>query len=135
MILVEKNEGFELTFHSTHTHAIKIRHVDLAQKKCETIAGMMKSGFLNDYILNFFKTKPSDHCDHWVDEKELRQIAKRFHLGDEWRSHNDDAKSVYLFVEQNRHVVSFFQPEVKEEGKIIQVFVLVWQTEKQVKYV
>ena len=90
MILVE-NEGFEVLFHSTHTHKIEICHVDLAQKTCETIAGMMKSGLSNDYILEFFKTKSSSYCDYWVDEKNLRQIEKRFYLGDEWRSHNDDA--------------------------------------------
>ena len=65
-----------------------------------------------------------------MDDKDFKQIAKRFHLGDEWRSHNDDAKSVHLFVEQNRHIVIFYQPEVKQKDKIVQGLVLVFQTEK-----
>ena len=125
MILKENDNCFELTFYSTHTHATEICHVNLAEKACETIAGMMKSGLSQKYILDFYKAKPTSHSDHWVDEKDLRQIAKRFHLGHEWRSHSEDAKSVHLFVEENRGIVSFHQPEVKQDNKIEKEFILV----------
>lgn len=48
MILTHKHDKLELTFYKTHTHDIEIKHVELAEKTCETVAGMLKAGFAEE---------------------------------------------------------------------------------------
>lgn len=132
MILTKRNGYVEVTHYTTHTHPEDVKHVKLSEKTCETIAGMMKAGFTYEYILKYYKAKPINHRDHFVEEKDLRRIADRYHLTNGWRQHFEDAKSVHLFVEQNPNIVLYYQPENKEIG---QELILVLQSERQVKYV
>ena len=135
MIVVQKSDFWEVTHHSTRTHEKEVQHFKLSDKTCETIAAMIKCGFSHEHILKHYKTKPTNDRDHWVEEKDLRQIADRHGLTDSWRLHFEDAKSVHLFVERNPNIVLFYQPEVKEENEILEEFILVLQTERQVKYI
>ena len=78
MILFEKLGAYELTFYGTHTHQIQVEYVDLSEKTCEIIAGMLKGGFSDEHILNYFKTKPANHRDRFVDERDIKRIANRY---------------------------------------------------------
>lgn len=135
MIFLKKKDTFELTFHKTHTHEISARYVSLSEKTCEMICGLMKAGFSEDHILKHFKSSPIEHRDHYVEEKDLQQIADRYGLNHLWRSHSEDAKSVYPFVEQNPDKVIFYQPKIKEGEIVVQDFIFVIQTQRQTEYV
>lgn len=136
MILIQIDKFCELTFHHTHTHETETVHAKFFEKTCETAAALMEGGFTNTYILDYFKTTlPADHRDRWMEEKDLRHIANRFKLTNAWRLHCEDAKSVDLFVQQNPEIVAFYQPEIKQNEGVVQEFVLVLQTERQVNYI
>ena len=135
MILLRKTDSFEVTFYTHHTHEIDVKHVDLSEKTCETIAGLLKSGFPQQYILDYYRTKPLNHRDRYVRKTDLKRIANRYRLNHAWRSHSEDAKSVHLFVQQNPDLVLFYQPEVKNGDETPKEFILVLMTERQVKYI
>ena len=135
MIVLHKKDGCEITFYNFHTHDIEIRHVNLAEKTCEMIAGMLKAGFSEEYILDYYSEQPVNHRDHYVGIKDLKQIGDRYNLTKEWRAHSEDSKSVHLFVQQNSDKVIFYQPEIRTDEKITQEFILVLMTERQIKYV
>lgn len=135
MTLKSQKDSYQLTFHKTHTHTIDIRYVNLSDKTCETIAAMMKIGYSHDWILKHYKKQPEDHRDHHVEESDLKNISTKFGLKDFWRAHSEDAKSVHLFVEQNPDKVIFYQHEVKEGDQVVQEFVLVFQTQRQVDFI
>ena len=135
MVLVHKENGFELTFYNVHTHEIVNKYVHLCEKTCETIAGFLKAGFTEEYILDYYKTMPVDHRDRWVTKEDLTKIAERFNISNEWRAHSEDCKSVHLFVEENRDKVIFYQPELKVGECVVQEFILVLMTDRQLNYI
>lgn len=64
----------------------------------------------------------------------MKRISNQYNLNESWRLHKDDSKSVHRFAEANLDKVAFYQPEIKKDDVIVQEFLLVFISERQLKY-
>ena len=131
MILIKKSVGYEVIFYRTHNHRMRPRNCNLSEKTVATVAAMIKARLKDDFILEHFQKQPKSQRDHFLKEKDIREIRYRYGLMKDGREHKDDSKSVHIFANSHSDMVIYYRPKIVGDYGKEEPFMLCIQTDRQ----